>query len=275
MISGNPNEPAALRLEKHDGVATITMHRPKARNALTTAMFQDMEQMLMEIETDNQVRAVVLTGTGESFSAGADLKPVSKEEQKRSLAPGFPGDAGGDILARGNRCILRLRKLPKPVLGSVNGDAVGIGFSLALAADLRIAADTARFGAVFSRIGLAPDGGASYFLRELVGSARALELLFTGDIIDASHAERLGLVNQVVGKDELEEATAHLASRLAVGPTLAYGFAKQAVYESSSLSLESLLDLETRNQKIAGNSRDAREGVRAFVEKREPDYRGS
>jgi len=264
----------ALRLEKHDGVATLTLNRPEVRNALTTAMFQNMEQMLLEIEADDAVRVVVLTGTGVNFSAGADLKPTSKEERKRSLAPGFAGDLGGDILARGNRCILRLRKLPKPVIGSVNGDAVGIGFSLALATDIRIASDNARFGAVFSRIGLAPDGGVSYFLRELVGSARALELLFTGKIIDAEKAEQLGLVNQVVSSDQLVSVTAQMAADLAKGPTLAYGFAKTAVYEAANLNLASVLDLETRNQQIAGRSQDAREGVRAFIEKRAPEFRG-
>lgn len=264
----------ALLFEKRGGVATLTLNRPEARNALTSAMFLDLERLLLEIERDDEVRAVVLTGAGRGFSAGADLAPVSKEERRCAEAPSFPGDAGGDILARGNRCILRLRKLRKPVLGSINGDAVGIGCSLALATDLRIASDTARFGVVFSRIGLGPDGGASVLLRELVGAAKTLELLFLGDLIDAAEARQLGLVNRVVAQDALADATAELAERLAHGPTLAFGFAKEAVYAGATLPFESLLDLEARNQKVAGRSDDAREGIRAFRERRKPEFRG-
>lgn len=269
--SGQENE---LIFDKHGGIATLTLNRPAARNALTAEMFLDMERMLIEIESDDEIRAVVLTGTGRGFSSGADLKPVSRQERIRTMKPAFPGDAGGDILARGNRCILRLRNLPKPVLGCINGDAVGAGCSLALATDLRIASEAARFGVVFPRIGLGPDAGASYFLHELVGSAKALEMLFLGDLIDAREALHLGLVNRVVPKDQLAEETSALAARLAGGPTLAYGFAKEAVYGSADLPLESILDLETRNQQIAARSQDSREGIRAFLEKRTPEFRG-
>lgn len=263
-----------LLFEKQGGVATLTLNRPEARNALTPAMFLDLERLLLEIEADDEVRVVVLTGAGRGFSAGADLNPVSKEERRRAEAPSFPGDAGGDILDRGNRCIRRLRQLPKPVLGSINGDAVGIGCSLALATDLRIASETARFGVVFSRIGLGPDGGASFLLRELVGTAKALELLFMGDLIAAGEALRLGLVNQVVPADDLADATRELADRLARGPTLAHAAAKAAVYESASLSFASLLDFEARNQRAVGRSDDVKEGIRAFRERRKPEFRG-
>jgi len=268
--SGDPT----LLFERQGGVATLTLNRPEARNALTTGLFLEMERVLLEVEKDDAVRAVVLTGAGGSFSAGADLKPVSKEERRRSEAPSFPGDAGGDILERGNRCILRLRELAKPVLGSINGDAVGIGCSLALATDLRIASDAARFGVVFSRIGLAPDGGASHLLRELVGTAKALELLFTGDLIEAGEALRLGLVNRVVPPDDLADATRDLAERLARGPTLAYGAAKAAVHASADLPFEALLDFEARNQRVVSRSDDVKEGIRSFLERRKPEFRG-
>jgi 2-(1,2-epoxy-1,2-dihydrophenyl)acetyl-CoA isomerase len=268
------NAEPALLLERQGGVATLTLNRPAARNALSTGLFLEMERVLLEVEADDTVRAIVLTGAGRAFSAGADLKPVARDERRRAEAPSFPGDPGGDILDRGNRCIRRLRQLPKPVLGRINGDAVGIGCSLALATDLRIASETARFGVVFSRIGLGPDGGASTLLRELVGPAKALELLFLGDLVDATEALRLGLVNQVVAPDGLAKATSELAERLARGPTLAYRFAKQAVYQGANLPFESLLDLEARNQRVAGRSRDLREGIRAFREKREPKFRG-
>jgi 2-(1,2-epoxy-1,2-dihydrophenyl)acetyl-CoA isomerase len=270
----DPSTGPDLLFERQGAVATLTLNRPAARNALTTGVFLDMERILLEVASDEGVRALVLTGAGRGFSAGADLKPVSKEERRATEAPSFPGDPGGDILDRGNRCILRLRQLRKPVVGSINGDAVGIGCSLALATDLRIASDTARFGVVFSRIGLGPDGGASALLRELVGPAKALELLFLGDIIEANEALRLGLVNRVVAPDELADATSELAERLASGPTLAYGFAKEAVYAGANLPFDSLLDLEARNQKIAGRSHDVREGIRAFREGRTPEFRG-
>jgi 2-(1,2-epoxy-1,2-dihydrophenyl)acetyl-CoA isomerase len=275
MARSNPSAADdALLFEKRNRIATLTLNRPDARNALTSAMFLDLERILLEIAADDEVRVVVLTGAGRGFSAGADLKPVSKEERRRTEASSFPGDPGGDILDRGNRCSLRLRQLAKPVLGSINGDAVGIGCSLALATDLRIASESARFGAVFSRIGLGPDGGASHLLRELVGTAKALELLFTGDIIDAEEALHLGLVNRVVAADELADATRELAERLARGPTLAYGFAKAAVYESANLPFESLLDFEARNQRVAGRSEDVKEGIRSFLERRKPEFRG-
>jgi 2-(1,2-epoxy-1,2-dihydrophenyl)acetyl-CoA isomerase len=203
----------------------------------------------------------------------AVLDPETRELKLLVKSP-VPVTVGGDILERGNRCILRLRALGKPVLGSINGDAVGIGCSLALATDLRIASDAARFGVVFSRIGLGPDGGASHLLREQVGAAKALELLFTGDLVDAPEALRLGLVNQVVPADGLADATRELAERLARGPTLAHGAAKAAVYESARLSFESLLDLEARNQRIVSRSEDVEEGIRAFLERRKPEFRG-
>lgn len=265
---------SSLLFERRGGVATLTLNRPAARNALTPGLFLEMERALLEVEADDAVRAVVLTGAGRGFSAGADLKPVSKEERRRTEAPSFPGDAGGDILDRGNRCILRLRTLAKPVLGSINGDAVGIGCSLALATDLRIAAETARFGVVFSRIGLGPDGGASALLRELVGTAKALELLYTGDLVEAGEALRLGLVNRVVAADELADATCELAERLARGPTLAHGAAKAAVRASADLPFESLLDFEARNQRVVSRSEDVKEGIRAFRERRKPEFRG-
>lgn len=271
---GRRDTEPALLLDRQGGVATLTLNRPAARNALTAGLFLDMERILVEFARDDEVRVVVLTGTGRCFSAGADLKPVSKEERRRTEAPSFPGDAGGDILDRANRCILRLRQLPKPVLGSIHGDAVGIGCSLALATDLRIASDTARFGVVFSRLGLGPDGGASGLLRELVGTAKALELLYTGDLVDAGEALRLGLVNRVVPADELAHATRELTERLARGPTLAHGAAKAAVYASADLPFASLLDFEARNQRAVGRSDDVKEGVRAFLEKRRPAFHG-
>ena len=278
MARSNPSAAAdALLFEKRNRIATLTLNRPDVRNALTSAMFLDLERILLEIAADDEVRVVVLTGAGRGFSAGADLKPVSKEERRRTEVSSFPGDPGGDILDRGNRCSLRLRQLTKPVLGSINGDAVGIGCSLALATDLRIASDTARFGVVFSRIGLGPDGGASHLLRELVGTAKALELLFTGDIIDAEEALRLGLVNRVVAADELADATRELAERLAQGPTLAYGFAKDGgVSRARTSRFESVLDSRGAQPADRRSGRTTpKEGIRVVSRaSAEPEFRG-
>jgi len=274
MSESNENPASDLLYEKEGGVATFTLNRPASLNALTTGMFLDLERILIEAEADEDVRVVVFRGAGPGFSSGADLKPAPQEERQRTQGVCFPGDQGGDILDRANRCVLRLRNLPKPVIASIHGNAVGVGCSLALAADLRVASDTARLGVVFSRIGLAPDGGASYFLRDLVGTAKALELMFFGDLVPATEALRLGLVNRVVGPDELVGATAEWAGRLASGPTRAYGFAKAAAYQGADMSLESVLDLEARNQQIASRSQDSKEGIRAFLEKRKPEFRG-
>jgi 2-(1,2-epoxy-1,2-dihydrophenyl)acetyl-CoA isomerase len=263
-----------LLVDKQDGVATLTLNRPDVRNAVTGEVFLELERRLLELEADQDVRVIVLTGAGKGFCAGADLRPEPKESQRGSLAPGFSGDAGGDILERANRCLLRMRRAAKPIIGSINGDAVGIGCCLALATDVRIASETARLGVVFSRIGLGPDGGASFFLQESVSPSKALELLFLGDMISAVDALRLGLVNRVVGAEELAQATGELAKRLAHGPTIAYGLAKAAVYQGAT-QLERVLDLEARNQKIAGRSEDCREGIRAFLERREPRFKGA
>ena len=268
------NATEALLYNKRDGVATLTLNRPAVKNALTTEMFVELERHLIDIEADQEVRVVVLTGTRNSFCAGADLNQESREERRRVQGVLFAGDTGGDILERGNRCILRLQKLPKPVLASLGGDAVGIGCSLALAADLRIAADTARMGVVFSKIGLGPDGGASYFLNKLVGSAKALELLFLGDLLSAQGALELGLLSRVVPVQSLAEETAQLAKQLANGPTLAYGLAKAAVYQSDYQPLENILDVEARSQRVISRSHDAKEGIKAFLERRKPDYQG-
>jgi 2-(1,2-epoxy-1,2-dihydrophenyl)acetyl-CoA isomerase len=167
-----------------------------------------------------------------------------------------------------------LQQLPKPVIGCINGVAVGAGCNIALATDLRIAADTARFGEVFSLRGLVPDGGGTYFLPRLVGTAKAMELILLADIIDAQEALRIGLVNWVVPAAQLEAETWRLAERLAQGPTLAYGLAKTGLYQGLEMALEEVLNMEARNQAIAGRSQDREEGVAAFREKRPPRFIG-
>lgn len=252
-------------------IVTLTLNRPETLNAMHEPMMAEFERLLMAIEADTSVRVVVITGTGRGFSSGGDQKRDRATEGHTAL---HEGDLGGNLIERLNRCVLRLQRLPKPVIGCINGVAAGAGCNLALATDLRIAADTARFGEVFTRIGLVPDAGGTYFLPRLVGTAKALELMLLAEIIDAQEALRLGLVNWVVPADQLQAETQQLATRLAHGPTLAYGLVKTGVYQSLEMTLEDVLNMEARNQAMAARSHDRTEGVAAFREKRPPRFIG-
>ncbi len=256
---------------KNGPVATLTLNRPEALNAMNEALVAELEHCLIQIEADPEVRAVVLTGAGRGFSSGGDQKRDRTNEGETKF---FDGDLGGDVIERLNRCVVRMQNLPKPIIGCINGVAVGAGCNLALATDIRIASDAARFGEVFSRIGLVPDGGGTYFLPRLVGTAKALELIMLGDIIEAEDAHQIGLVNRVVPADQLQAETQKLAERLANGPTLAHGMAKLGVYQSMNMTLEDTLNMEARNQSVAGRSQDRVEGATAFQEKRQPNFIG-
>jgi 2-(1,2-epoxy-1,2-dihydrophenyl)acetyl-CoA isomerase len=257
--------------EKRGSIVTLTLHRPETINAMNESMMAEFERLLMAVETDAEVRAVVLTGAGRGFSSGGDQKRDRSTEGQEKF---FADDLGGSLVERLNRCVLRLQRLPKPVIGCINGVAAGAGCNLALATDLRIAADTARFVEAFTRIGLVPDGGGTYFLPRLVGMAKAMELVLLAEIIDAQEALRLGLVNWVVPAAQLAEETHKLAERLAQGPTVAYGLAKTGLYQGLQMSLEDVLNMEARNQSMAGRTQDRVEGVAAFREKRSPRFIG-
>ncbi|MBM3227040.1 MAG: 2-(1,2-epoxy-1,2-dihydrophenyl)acetyl-CoA isomerase, partial [Candidatus Tectomicrobia bacterium] len=235
------------------------------------AMLAELERCFIQLETDTTVRAVILTGAGRGFSSGGDQKRDRHTEGQQTF---FDGDLGGGVIERLNRCVLRMQRLPKPIIASVNGVAAGAGCNIALAADLRIASDAARFGEVFTRVGLVPDGGGTYFLPRLVGTAKAMELMLLAEIIDAAEALRIGLVNWVVPATQLPADTHTLATRLAQGPTLAYGLVKTGLYQSQTMPLEDVLNLETRNQTMAARSQDRAEGVAAFREKRQPRFIG-
>jgi 2-(1,2-epoxy-1,2-dihydrophenyl)acetyl-CoA isomerase len=256
---------------KRDSIVTLTLNRPETLNAMNEAMMAELERRLMELEADATVRVVILTGAGRAFSSGGDQKRDRDTEGQQLF---FHGDLGGDLIERLHRCVLRLQRLAKPVIGSIHGVAVGAGCNIALAADLRIASDVASFGEVFTRVGLVPDGGGTYFLPRLVGTAKAMELMLLADIIDAQEALRLGLVNWVVPAAQLQEETQKLAARLAQGPTLAYGLVKTGLYQSLTMPLEDVLHMEARHQAIAARSQDHAEGVAAFREKRQPRFLG-
>lgn len=247
------------------GVLTIALNRPDVLNAFNRRMTDEIQSALKQAERDPDVRCIVFTGTGRAFSSGEDLKSRSAEGES---------DFGSTLRERYNPIVLKMRNIEKPVLGSINGVAAGAGCSLALACDMRIASEKARFIEVFVRVGLVPDSGSSFFLPRLVGLGKALEMAFLGDEVGAEEALQLGLVNRVVPADQLESATQELALRLAKGPTKAIGLAKRAMNRALHMDLEHILDYEVHAQEAAGASDDHKEGIAAFLEKRTPEFRG-
>lgn len=262
----NPIPTLATVLTALDGgVLTLTLNRPDVLNALNEQLLADLHDGLRFAERTPDVRCVVLTGAGRGFCSGQDLRERT----------GVQAVSYGDSLRRRyNPIVLRMRTMEKPVIAAVNGVAAGAGCNLALAADLRIASDRASFIEVFSRVGLVPDSGGTFTLPRLVGLGKALELAFTADPVDAHEALRLGLVNRVVPHDELMAHTLALATRLAQGPTRAFGLTKRAFTYALTASLEAALEYEAHLQEIAGRTADHREGVAAFLEKRPPRFEG-
>ena len=248
-----------------NGVLTLTLNRPEALNSFNVEMKEALLAALKDAARDKSVRVVVLTGAGRAFSAGQDLK----ERQ----APGV-ADLGTELRLRYNPIVLAMRRLEKPVIGAINGVAAGAGISVALACDIRIASEAASFIEVFARVGLVPDTGSSWFLPRLVGYAKAAEMAFTTDPVDAATAERIGLVNRVVPADTLMDETIVLATKLAQSAPLALGLAKRALNRALESGLEDQLEYEAQLQSIAGRSKDHVEGVAAFVEKRTPRFTG-
>jgi 2-(1,2-epoxy-1,2-dihydrophenyl)acetyl-CoA isomerase len=252
-----------LLVETTAGIATLTLNRPQARNALDLVMRRELLAALDEIEADPSARVVILTGAGGHFCAGGDVK---------SMQPGSAAAEGRARVTALNRLVTRLVEFPRPVIAMVDGFAVGAGCNLALCCDLVIASDRAKFGEVFAKIGLVPDGGGSWLLPRVVGLARAKELIFTADIIEAVEAARIGLVNRVVPAAELATATRALAARIAQGPPKALAMAKHMVNRAASTDLGAALDVEAFSQAIAITGDEHREGLAAFFEKRPPKF---
>jgi 2-(1,2-epoxy-1,2-dihydrophenyl)acetyl-CoA isomerase len=247
------------------GVLTITLNRPDALNAFTVEMKEGLLAAFKDAARNKDVRVVILTGAGRAFSAGQDLKERAGPDVN---------DLGAELRQRYNPIILAMRRLEKPVIGAINGVAAGAGISIAIACDILIASDKASFMEAFGRVGLVPDTGSSWFLPRLVGAARAAEMMFTADSIDAATAERIGLVNRVVGADELMDEANALAARLAQAAPIALALAKRALNRALNSTLDDALEFEAQLQSIAGRSADHKEGVAAFVEKRPAKFKG-
>ncbi len=254
-----------ILVQKEKNVATITMNRPEAMNALNPAMGAEIESAIHDFAKDDEVRAVVIKGSGRAFSAGGDLKTMQKKMT--------PHEALGRI-DRITGFVKAMLDLPKPIIASVNGHAVGAGCNIALAADIIIASEKAIFGELFARIGLMPDCGGIFLLPRQVGLTKAKELVFTAKTITAQEAERIGLINRVVPAEALEEETRKMAEELANGPTLAIGVAKRLLNQSFESSFNALLLGENNGQTLLRATDDHQEGVRAFVEKRKPIFKG-
>jgi len=253
-----------------DGVAVLTLNRPDRLNAMSRPMLDALLEALPRLAEDPAVGVVVLTGAGRGFCAGGDVKAMAEGNE----LGGQTMEEKAQALRSRMETSRWLHEMPKPTIAMMRGPAAGAGLSLAMACDLRIASDTVRLGTAFARVGYSGDFGGSYYLTQLVGTAKARELYFTADLLDAQQALGLGLVNRVVADARLEEETMALASRLARGPRVAYRYMKRNMNAAESASLKEMLDLEAWNHTRTGMTEDHREAARAFVEKREPQFKG-
>jgi len=251
-----------------DGIFTIRLNRPDKLNALVGHMRRDLAEALEQAGSERNVRVVILTGAGRGFCAGGDL------ERAAELIERNDSEEFARLLGAARRVVLAIRNMTKPVIASINGSAAGAGCNLALACDLRIASERATFTQSFVRIGFQPDWGGTFFLPRLVPSNKACELFFLGETISADEAYRLGLINWVVPDDQLEAETLRLAERLRDAPPISIAQAKQAVYGSLHSDLETMLRSEVEGQLRCFESRDGKEGVRAFLERREARFTG-
>ena len=256
-----------LLFSVQNGICSVTLNRPDVYNALNEQMKKDLNDAFREAEKDNAIRCIVLRGSGDkAFCSGQDLKEHSGAENRRSLKQ--------SLETMYNPLIRRMRTMEKPIVGVLNGVAAGAGMSIALACDLRIMAENARLIEVFVRIGLVPDSGSHWFLPRLVGMAKAFEYASLGQDITAAEAERVGLVNKVVPFAELDSVAAELAAKLAKAPTKAIGLIKRTLNKALGSDLDTLLAYEATIQEIASLTEDHAEGVKAFLEKRPPQFKG-
>ncbi len=273
-------EPQALMERIENGVATLTMNRPDARNALTPDMMSGLLAALPRLAADPAVRVVVLTGAGRAFCAGGDVKAFAKRAAVVGGASGAGGAGGMSFDQKVNDLRVRmevsrwLHEMPKPTLAVIPGAAAGAGLSMALACDMRIASDDAKLTTAFSKVGLSGDFGGSYFLNHLVGAAKARELYFTAQVLSAEEALKIGMVNRVVPYEQLEKAAHDYALELASLPTIAVGYMKKNLNVALRGSLSDTLDAEAIHMISTFDTEDHKGAAKAFVEKRAPEFKG-
>jgi 2-(1,2-epoxy-1,2-dihydrophenyl)acetyl-CoA isomerase len=271
-----------LIAERKDGVLYLTMNRPDKLNALSDQMIAGLLEELNRAAHDREVGAVVLTGAGRGFCAGGDIGRMRERNEGGGTGGHAHSASAGEQgiqtrisqLRRSEEVSLLLHEMPKVTIGAINGPAAGAGLSIALACDLRIASDAARFGTAFARVGFSGDFGGTYLLTQLVGPAKARELYFTAEVIGAEEALKLGMVNRVVPAASLTEEVQAFAKRLAAGPTVAYSYMKAHLNLALKSDLRTILDRESYGQTLTGLTEDHKEAVKAFLEKREAKFKG-
>ncbi len=260
-----------VRYEIEEGIATLTLDREESRNAYSEAMIDSIVRALNHAEESKDVRCVIVTGAGSSFSAGGDLQLM---KDHAGMFEGNPVTLRSRYLRGIHRVPRRFARFEKPVIAAINGPAIGAGLDLACMCDIRIAANGARFGSTFVKLGLIPGDGGAYLLSRVVGFPRALDLVLTGRIIDTIEAERIGLVNELVDSHELMERARKRARKIAQNAPFAVRLAKSAIYQSYDLTLDGALNLAATYQGIVQNSDDHDEGVRALLDGRAPEFKG-
>jgi len=256
-----------LLVEKKEQIGTITFNRPEKLNALNEQAFNEFIEALSDMDRDSEISVVVITGAGRAFSAGLDLDEARSGPRESALQA---------VPIQGSVAWIPhiMRNMKQPIIASINGPAVGAGFTIALACDIRIASEEAQMSAPFVRVGLIPELGSTYYLPRLIGVAKACELVFTGKMIGAKEAKEIGLVNEVVAKDELEAATYKMATEIAQAAPIPLQLAKKALYQGLDSDLVTQIQFEQLGQSTCFKSEDFREGIKAFLEKRRPLFKG-
>ena len=267
--SMDPMDYKCLLYTVQDRVATLTLNRPERLNALGDTLREDLFDALRKAAGDSDVGAIVITGAGRGFCSGGDVKSMSERAESGVTPP-----VTERFTPLRDRTILAMRDCPKPIIAAINGAAAGAGMNLALACDMRIASTAAKFSQAFVKRGLAPDWGGTWFLPRIVGVGKAMELILTGDSIDAQQALQLGIVNAVVEPEQLMSEAYKLAGKIANGPPVAIALSKRAIYHSEYVDVRQGREFETFAQTLCRQTEDSKEGVKAFMEKRAPVFRG-
>lgn len=257
-------------MERENGLVTLTLNRTDAYNAIDAPLVEALLDALIDCDEDGSVRAVMITGAGKAFCAGGNLKAMKAEAD----SVGSAGPFLKKLTVSVHGVIATIARMEKPVIAAVNGPAGGFGFSLALACDLVLASENAVFTMAYTKAGLAPDGGSSFFLPRIVGPKRTYDLMVNNEVLSPAEAKDLGIVNQIMPGDSFMEEAKVYGARLAEGPTLAFGAAKRLVASSMESSMETQMEHERRAIAACGGTEDFKEGVAAFVEKRTPDFKG-